>query len=138
MRNSDERAATLAVSNCFACGPANPHGLRLKFEQGEDGVMSAAWTPDADYEGYKGIIHGGIVGTVLDEAMAKMVAESGCRALTAELRVRYRRQVPSGETAWVRGWIAKQNRRKIETEAAVTNAAGEELAHGWAVFLELR
>jgi acyl-coenzyme A thioesterase PaaI-like protein len=83
-------------------------------------------------------VHGGVVSTVLDEAMSKAVAGAQAEALTAELRVRFRRHVPSGETFLVRGWIVRRNRRLIETEASLTSPEGAEHAHAWARFLVLR
>ncbi len=134
----DKRAGILSASSCFACGPDNPRGLRLAFQTNEGGEMIAEWIPEPELEGYQGIVHGGIVSTVLDEAMAKVVDASGAEALTAELRVRFRQQVPSGRQACVRGWIESRNKRVINTEAALTGAGGVELAHAWAVFLTLK
>jgi acyl-coenzyme A thioesterase PaaI-like protein len=125
----------LSGSNCFACGPGNPRGLRLVFHREKEGAMAALWTPEPELEGYSGIVHGGIVSTVLDEAMAKVVAESGAQALTAELRVRFRQQTPSGTQLRIRGWIESRTRRMIQTEAQLCAADGSELAHAWAVFL---
>ena len=66
--------------------------------------------------------------TVLDEAMSKAVAATGSQALTAELRVRFRRHVTSGDVFLIRGWIVKRNRRAIVTEAALTAPDGTEHA----------
>ena len=125
-------------SSCFACGPDNSRGLRLHFQGNEAGEMVAEWIPESELEGFQGIVHGGIVSTVLDEAMSKVVAESGVKALTAELRVRFRQHVPSGEMICVRGWIDSQNKRMTKTEAVLTSSDGMELAHAWATFLALK
>ena len=97
----------------------------------------ATWTPAPVWEGFRGIVHGGVVSTVLDEAMSKAVAATGREALTAELRVRFRRHVTSGEAFLIRGWISNRTKRKIETEATLTAADGTEHAHAWATFLAL-
>jgi acyl-coenzyme A thioesterase PaaI-like protein len=112
--------------------------LRLAFQTNEGGEMIAEWIPEPELEGYQGIVHGGIVSTVLDEAMAKVVDATGAEALTAELRVRFRQQVSSGSPVRVRGWIEGRNKRIIHVEAALTGAGGAELAHAWAVFLVLK
>jgi acyl-coenzyme A thioesterase PaaI-like protein len=125
-------------SSCFACGPDNSRGLRLHFQGNEGGEMVAEWIPESELEGFQGIVHGGIVSTVLDEAMSKVVAESGVKALTAELRVRFRQHVPSGKMICVRGWIDSQNKRMTKTEAVLTSSSGTELAHAWATFLALK
>lgn len=132
-QNSDDSAST-----CFACGTDNLRGLHLEFRLREDEGMVAEWTPDSDLEGYPGIVHGGIVSTVLDEAMAKIVAANEGKALTAEMRVRFRRQAPSGQVAHIRGWIESQNKRMINAEAELTAQDGTELAHAWGTFLRPR
>jgi uncharacterized protein (TIGR00369 family) len=119
---------------CFACAPDHPHGLHLKFENGEDGSASAAWRPTEHWQGYPGVIHGGIVSTVLDEAMAKAVAVAGV-AWTGELRVRYKRPVAPGEDLRVRGWIVERGKRLMRAEAALIAPDGSECAHAWSVFL---
>lgn len=129
---------TLEPHNCFACSPDNARGLQLEFQQSEDGAVVAEWIPEADLEGYRGIVHGGLVSTVLDEAMAKVVAATGSEALTAELHVRFRQQVRSGAPAQVRGWIESRNRRLLKTEASLMGQDGEELAHAWAMFLAVK
>ncbi len=128
----------LRSSHCFACGSGNARGLGLEFRKGEDGGVAANWIPEDDFEGYSGMIHGGIVSTVLDEAMAKVVAGTGAKALTAELRVRFRRQVSPGVPVQIEGWIETRNRRMFRTEAALIGVGGDELAHAWAVFLPLK
>jgi acyl-coenzyme A thioesterase PaaI-like protein len=134
----ETRIGARSQSSCFACGSDNSRGLRLHFQRNEDGEMAAEWIPESELEGFRGIVHGGIVSTVLDEAMSKAVAATGEKALTAELRVRFRQQVPSGCIAQVRGWIDSQNKRMTKTEAVLTLSDGTELAHGWATFLALK
>jgi acyl-coenzyme A thioesterase PaaI-like protein len=77
------------------------------------------------------------VSTVLDEAMSKAVAGSGEEALTADLRVRFRRHVTSGGVFVVRGWVVKRRKRVIRTEASLTAKDGTECAHARATFLTL-
>lgn len=134
---SETRLRARSQSACFVCGQENPQGLRLRFEPQETGEMAATWTPVPAWEGFRGIVHGGVVSTVLDEAMSKAVAATGNEALTAELRVRFRRHVTSGDTFLVRGWITSRNRRLIETEAILRTPDGTEHAHAWATFMTL-
>ena len=101
-------------------------------------MVTALWTPTHDWEGFENVIHGGIVSTVLDEAMSKAVVFAECEALTGELRVRFRRHVTPGETQHIRAWVAARRKRIIETEATLTGADGVERAHAWASFLGLR
>lgn len=124
-------------SRCFVCGQDNPAGLKIAFRRLESGEMTAVWRPETPWEGFRGIVHGGLVSTVLDEAMSKAVAASGSEALTAELRVRFRLPVKSGETFTIRGWIVRRNKRLIETEAVLADLKGAEHAHAWGRFLAL-
>lgn len=125
-------------SSCFACAPGNLRGLRLNFTQNERGESVADWIPDQTLEGFAGIIHGGIITTVLDESMAKAIIAADLNALTAELRVRLRQHLAPGQPVRVHGWIADCNRRTIHTEATLEDASGAELAHAWAVFLVVK
>jgi acyl-coenzyme A thioesterase PaaI-like protein len=122
---------------CFVCGQDNLRGLRIRFQRQDDGEVTANWIPASAWEGFREIIHGGIVSTVLDEAMSKAVAGTGAEALTAELRVRFRRHVTPGDSFRIRGWIVSRNKRMINAEAALTGSDGTEHAHAWATFLPL-
>ena len=124
-------------SDCIVCGPNHPHGLRIRYEVLRDGTVTARWQPTTEWEGFRGIVHGGIIGTVLDEAMSKAVAATQGEALTAELRVRYHHHVEAGEDLYIRGWVVERRRRLIRTEATLATADGSERARAWAVFLAL-
>jgi len=131
------RLRARAQSACVVCGQNNPHGLQIRFRREDNGEITAAWTPSSAWEGFSGIVHGGIVGTVLDEAMSKAVAATGTEALTAELRVRFRHPVDAGKLFSIRGWIVSRNKRLTKTEAALIAGDGTEHAHAWATFLAL-
>lgn len=123
---------------CFVCGSRNPHGLRLGFAPDGDRAVTAVWRTSEVWEGYRGVIHGGIVSTVLDEAMSKAVATAGIRALTCELRVRLRQRIEVAEELRIRGWVVEKRKRRIVTEATLKDGNGLERAHAWAIFLELQ
>jgi uncharacterized protein (TIGR00369 family) len=122
-------------STCFVCGPTHPNGLHVRFTPTADGSVRARWKPEHTWEGFHGFVHGGIVSTLLDEAMSKAVAAHGCVALTAELKVRFRHPVSPDQEVVIRGWVLDRCKRRIRTEAAVTSADGHELSHAWGVFL---
>jgi acyl-coenzyme A thioesterase PaaI-like protein len=128
---------TESQSTCFVCGPTHPGGLRIRYERASDGSVFAVWAPDSRWEGFPGIIHGGIVSTVLDEAMSKAVAALPCQALTAALRVRLHRRVQSGMKLRIRGWVLERRKRRVRTEAVLEGLTGQEYAHAWGTFLEL-
>ena len=107
-------------SMCFACGGENPIGLRLAFHfDGDDYVTSLEIK--AEYQGWRGIAHGGLIATALDEAMARLLWEKDINAITARLQVRYHRPVPIGEALEIRGRITRLRPPLIETEAVATS-----------------
>jgi uncharacterized protein (TIGR00369 family) len=129
----------LAVDDyCFACGRANPKGLHLAFRfEGDDYVCD--FTPAKEYQGWTDIVHGGIVATVLDEVMTRLLWEKGLNAVTAELHIRLKRPVPVGQSATARARLIGSRRRIYETEAELTLADGTlaATAHGKFMRVEL-
>lgn len=121
---------------CFACGEENPIGLHLRFTYGE-GCAEATFIAERAYQGYPGLLHGGLVATLLDEAMAHAVIAAYGPAVTGELRVRLRGGgVPLGRTLRLRGWIRARRGRLILAEANLCDdAAGTLLAYGEGKFM---
>ena len=112
---------------CFACGVKNPMGLRLVFSPRDGGGVSAKFMPLKSHQGYKDIIHGGIITAMLDEAMVKAAIEANTSAIeadifpvTAEITVRFREPLMVGEAAVVEASVEKSGGRLIEAEARVT------------------
>jgi len=122
---------------CIGCGPENAHGLQLSFSATEEGV-SAPWSPGHQWESFPETVHGGIVTTVLDEAMSKAVIAMGWRAFTVELRVRFHSMVRPGHLYVVTAKVQEKRKRKITAEARLASPGGVEHAHAWASFLEIR
>ncbi len=96
---------------CFACGKDNPIGLKLKFTPVPNGVQTT-YTPTKEFEGYQDIIHGGIVATLLDEAIAWACRTCGVEAVTGEITVRYKRPLLTNQPVTIVGIIEK-NRGKL-------------------------
>ena len=99
--------------------------------------MKASWHTDEEWEGFPGVIHGGIVSTVLDEAMSQAVVAFGVPAFTCQLLVRLHHHVGTAEQLDVKGWVVEKRKRKIMTEASLIDEGGKERAHAWATFLEM-
>jgi len=121
-------------NRCFACGQDNPAGLKLVFTHQPEGAADAVWVPGQEHQGWPGVVHGGLLSTVLDEAMSHAVLAAGLKAMTAELRVRFRRPAPPGGELRIRGWVVQRARRLVEAEASLTDSGGAEYAHGWGRF----
>jgi uncharacterized protein (TIGR00369 family) len=127
--------APLANRGCFGCGPANPIGLHLDFDQHADGGVQASFTPSVEHQGWDGVMHGGLVTVLLDEAMAWAAAASTTIYYTGRLEVRYRRPVTTGNPLTIRGWITRNRGRTLETRAEVQSETGKMLAEGTALFM---
>ena len=84
------------ASHCFVCGLRNPIGLHITFSV-SDGRVTGEFTPSDLHVGFTGIVHGGIVAAVLDDAMAAVGYWQGEPTVTARLSVRYRRPARPGE-----------------------------------------
>ena len=80
---------------CFVCGPNNPIGLKLDFSFDGKG-MKTEFVPKKEHQGYKDIVHGGIISTLLDEIMVNLAIELGMPAVTAHMDIRLRKSVKVG------------------------------------------
>jgi uncharacterized protein (TIGR00369 family) len=121
---------------CFACGVANPQGMHLAFENDYDRMrVVGRFQLGPEYQGGPGIIHGGIVATVLDEVMSKVSRFSAVVAVTAELRVEYLKPVLVGQDLVVEGFLTGREGRQLYHEAEIRDAQGTLLARGKARFV---
>jgi uncharacterized protein (TIGR00369 family) len=105
--------------HCFGCGNQNPGGLKLRFRPLADGGVWAEFTPTRDHEGYMGMTHGGILSTILDEAMSWAVTHAGDLGVTARMSLTYRRPVRLGQQIRALAWVTGRKARAIDTRAEV-------------------
>lgn len=125
--------------SCFVCGEANPHGLRLRFAT--DGrVVHTRFTPGAQHAGFQGVVHGGILATVLDEIMVWACAVQARKfAFCAEMTVRFQRPaVPGVELIAEAEQVANRRGRVFEAKSVLRNSAGEELASATGKYMPIR
>ena len=105
---------------CYVCGKKNPAGLGVDFEiDREARPIRARFTPSSSHQGYEGIVHGGILSALLDEAMAKLAFSLGIPAVTAEMTVKFKVPAAPGEELSVSGRITHETHRLIEAEAVI-------------------
>ena len=116
---------------CFACGRLNPCGLKLQFEE-RDGTYLSHFTGSAQHQGYDGILHGGIISTLLDEIMARYLYAKGMNAVTGRLEVRFNKPTPIGVPLLLKGRITKGKGRLYETEGTIELPDGTVTAQGTA------
>ena len=127
---------------CFVCGSAgdNPRSLALDILWNEEeGNTEIALSPDSSWCGYEGIVHGGIIASVFDDAMAWAIRrESGSWAVTGEMSVRYLRPVLAGTRYVVEGRVEKRSGRRISTVAVMKDDDGKKVAEANGLFLKIR
>ena len=84
--------------NCFGCAPNNPIGLHMEFFEEGDDVISF-WRPQEHYQGWIGVLHGGIISTLIDELANWVLSRRlQCAGVTTKLEVKYRRPVSTRDT----------------------------------------
>jgi acyl-coenzyme A thioesterase PaaI-like protein len=119
---------------CFACGPENAEGMQLRFEYG-DGEAKTAFIPQQRFAGWITILHGGIVATLLDEAMAHAAIAAGVRAVTGRLEIRFRKAAPMAATLIATGRLESRRGRVLNLSATVTGEDGTLYAEGQGRFV---
>jgi uncharacterized protein (TIGR00369 family) len=121
-------------NHCFVCGEKNHYGLHLKFSLHE-GKISSEFVPQKVHQGYKDIVHGGIISTIIDEAMVKAAIMQGVLAVTVEIGVRFKNPLMVGERVLIEAIITNMNKRIIETSAKVKKEDDTVIAEGHAKLL---
>ena len=105
---------------CFVCGKKNPSGLSIDFEiNSQERSIRATYTPAHFFQGFEGIVHGGILSTLLDEAMAKLAFTLGHQVMTAEMTVKFKAPARTGEEISISGRLTQETRRLILAEAKI-------------------
>jgi uncharacterized protein (TIGR00369 family) len=112
---------------CFACGKANPDGLQLPIRN-LPGHVELDFAVPRKFQGWKDIIHGGIVATILDELCAWAGTNAGFNVVTAELQVRWRKPLHVDERFHGEGRITGQKGRLLLAESRITTENGTLIA----------
>lgn len=124
--------------NCFVCGEENRGGLGLRFVVDKEARnIKTEFVPTRTYQGYKDIVHGGIISTVLDEAMTKLAFSLGLDAVTGRLTVRFKKPLMVGERIVVTGRILKDAGRAVEASAEAVKDDGTVVAEAQGILMKL-
>jgi uncharacterized protein (TIGR00369 family) len=114
---------------CFACGEKNPIGLKLRLRTDAARGESAADVTFAEhFQGWAGVVHGGLVATVLDEAMIYAAGAKGLKTVTGEMTVRYIKPVSTGVAYTLKGRFIEDKGRIVLAESELLDAAGTQVA----------
>ena len=126
--------------HCFVCGLESPVGLKLRFADNGADEVRAAYTVAPAYEGYPGVVHGGIVASMLDEAAgrAAMIADPNRFAFTGSLNIHYRQPVPVNTDLLIVGRMVRDRGRVIQAHSEIRLPDGAVAAEADATLFEMR
>ena len=127
---------------CFICGLENPVGLHLHIYETEPGVVETTYVAPEHFQGYPGVLHGGIVSAIIDEISGRALMGSDPMnprfMFTARLEVKYRKNVPIGKPLKIVGKAGKAKSRSAEAWAGIYEAeTGELLAEGTTLLMNV-
>jgi len=125
-------------NHCFGCGKQNKQSMRLKFTYDESTRQVASrFRLSRRYSGPPGYCHGGIIATILDEAMAKLNKPNRVTAVTAQMTVDYLKPVPLNKPLRTEAHETRTNGRRRFRTAVILNEEGVVLARGRGVFVTI-
>jgi len=125
--------------HCFVCGRENPYGLKLEFYETSPGEVVVEYTVPEQFQGYPGVVHGGVVAAMLDEVTGRvhMGGYPPRFMFTARLDVRYRKNVPIGEPLRIVGHAGKSKERIAIATAQIYGPDGDLLAEAEAMLVNV-
>lgn len=119
----------LAEGMCFGCGQDNPIGLKLSFRW--DGQTTRTeFIPGELYQGWPGLLHGGITTCVLDEAASYAALFHGLHVVTARMQIEFKYPIPINEPITVTASVDRKTRKLVKCRAVISLASGTIVAEG--------
>jgi uncharacterized protein (TIGR00369 family) len=125
--------------HCFVCGLENTAGLQLKFYNTNPGEVTVEYTVPDHFQGYPGVVHGGIVAALLDEVTGRAHMHTDTQRLmyTAKLEIRYRKNVPIGQPLRIIGRVEKNKKRIATAKGEIYGPDGDLLAEADAILVNV-
>ena len=125
--------------HCFVCGVENPFGLHLEFYEEEPGRVVAEIVVPDQFQGYPGVVHGGVIAAMLDEVSGRTMLRGNPPRwmVTAKLDIRYRKPVPTGKRILLEGKAKEDNGKVAVVTGAIFDADRKILAESEAVMVNL-
>jgi uncharacterized protein (TIGR00369 family) len=121
---------------CIGCGPDAVVGLKMRFDVNPDKSVESRVSVSDRFQGWRDVVHGGVVALLLDEAMAYAAGAHGVLGVTGDLKMRFRKPVPVGAPLVVRSHVVWQRRGVLGIVASVNDDAGVLLASGEGSFVK--
>lgn len=121
--------------DCFGCAPENPLGLHMEFYEDGDDIVSF-WNPSQHYQGWRGVMHGGILATLIDETGGWVIARKlQTTGMTTSLQLHYRHAVTANDPQLtIRAHIKEQRHGMVTLEATLESSQGEVCVTAEAVY----
>lgn len=127
--------------HCFVCGVENDFGLKLEFFETEPGEITVDYTVPDHFQGYPGVVHGGVVASLVDEVLGRVhmgTDPANPRFMfTARIAVQYRKNVPTGKPIRIVGRALERRRRTATSKAEIFGPDGELLAEAEALLVDV-
>ena len=122
---------------CFGCGGENPIGLQAEYYQDEKKVY-CTYTPREEYQGYPGVVHGGILCTILDEVLYRTaLLEENPWMVTGRMEVRFKAPVPVGRPLTATAEVAERRKRTLEARGELRLEDGTLAVEANATFVRI-
>jgi acyl-coenzyme A thioesterase PaaI-like protein len=122
---------------CFVCGIENPIGLHLHFYTDDEGRCVARFQPRQEHQGFPGQLHGGIISTLLDETMGRVLQPMDVWAMTGTLEIKYRKPVPLDKELTVTGELVRNRNRVYEARGDIRLPDGTPLVEGKGMYIRI-
>jgi uncharacterized protein (TIGR00369 family) len=125
--------------DCFVCGMQNPAGFKLAFHEFPDGSVRSQLSIRSEFQGWPGVVHGGIIASLLDEVTARVYmndSTQGRLMMTAKLEIRYRKPVKTETLIHLVGYPVEDNGRVATARGELSDENGVVLAEGNSVLVQ--
>jgi uncharacterized protein (TIGR00369 family) len=125
---------------CLVCGLKNPFGLHASFFELDNNELLAVFKPKDEHQSYPGRLHGGIISTILDEAIGRAImihSEGDIWGVTVDLQIRFKKPVPLDEELRISSRITKDSSRFFEGTGELLLQDGTVAAEGHGKYLKI-
>jgi acyl-coenzyme A thioesterase PaaI-like protein len=122
---------------CFVCGIEKPIGLKLKFYTDDEGRCIAHFRPGHEHQGYPGQLHGGLISTLLDETMGRVLTRRNVWAMTGRLEIKFAKPVPLDQELTIVGELTRSRSRAYEAKGEIRLPDGTVLVEGSGLYIRI-
>ena len=119
VQNTVANICNLVHPKCVVCSFGNGNGLHLEFDAADDGSVTATFQCDEAFEGYPGMLHGGVISLILDGAMGNCMFARGRATVTVEMTTKFRHPVATGQQATISARITRDSHPLYLLEAEI-------------------